>query len=130
MIIDKGPQYLHAFLTPLSKRLTKPQRARLWKVLAAWVLTGSVGKVLYRARGCSLRHRTSLAAFLTRSDWDSADLQRAAVLRELKRLAAQPGEVLEWIIDDSRLAKRARQMAAVAKSGIMPSRVMSVATSS
>ena len=115
MIIDKCPKSLQAFLSPLTKRLSKPQRARLWMVLAAWVLTGPVGKVLHWALSCSTRHRTSLAAFLTRSDWDSAEILRAAVLRELKRLDAQPGETIEWIIDDSRIAKRGRKMAAVTK---------------
>jgi SRSO17 transposase len=115
MIIDKCPQSLQAFLAPLSKRLTKPQRVRLWMIMAAWVLTGPVGKVLHWALACGQRHRTSLAAFLTRSDWDSAELLRAAVLRELKRLGARPSEVLEWIIDDTRIAKRGRKMAALSK---------------
>jgi len=115
MIIDKCPKSLQAFLSPLTKRFTKPQRARLWMVLSAWVMTGPVGKVLHWALNCSTRHRTSLAAFLTRSDWDSAQLLRAAVERELKRLQPQTGEVLEWIIDDTRIAKRGRKMAAVSK---------------
>ena len=115
MIIDKCPTSLQAFLAPLTKHLTKPQRARLWMILTAWVLTGPVGKVLHWALRCPTRHRTSLAAFLTRSDWDSAQMLRAAVLRELKRLDPQPGETLEWIIDDSRIAKRGRKMAAVTK---------------
>src|SRR5580692_4441331 len=95
MIIDKCPQSLQAFLKPLTKRLSKPQRANVWMILAAWVLTGSIGKVLYWASTCRGRHRTSLAAFLTRSVWDSAELLRAAVERELKRLRPQPGEALE-----------------------------------
>jgi SRSO17 transposase len=115
MIIDKCPQSLQAFLKPLTKRLSKPQRANVWMILAAWVLTGSIGKVLYWASTCRGRHRTSLAAFLTRSVWDSAELLRAAVERELKRLRPQPGEALEWIIDDTRIAKRGRKMAALSK---------------
>ena len=115
MIIDKCPKSLQAFVAPLSQRLSKPQRARLWMVIVAWVMTGRVGKVLRWALASKSGHRTSFAAFLTRSDWASAEMLRAAVERELLRLRPQRGEILEWVIDDTRIAKRGRKMAGLSK---------------
>jgi SRSO17 transposase len=115
MIIDKCPKSLQAFVSPMAKRLSKPQRARLWMVLVAWVMTGRLGKVLRWALASKSGHRTSFAAFLTRSQWDSGELLRSAVDNELRRLRPQRGESLEWLIDDTRIAKRGRKMAALSK---------------
>lgn len=101
------------FLKPLVADLTLPQRTRLWMILLAWVLTGRAGRMVVWARAVAGRHRTSLAAFLNRSNWDSAKLLDAAVRRELKRMRPRPGEVIELLIDDTRIAKRAKKMAAI-----------------
>lgn len=115
MIIDRCPKSLQAFVSPLTKRLSKPQRGRLWMILVAWVLTGRLGKVWHWALVSASGHRTSFAAFLTRSDWDAAHILRTAVERELCRQRPRRGEWLEWLIDDTRIAKRGRKMAALSK---------------
>jgi SRSO17 transposase len=84
-------------------------------IVVAWVLTGGVGKVVRWATRIGTRHRTSLAALLTRSQWDSAALLRDQVRRELRRLRPRREEALELLIDDTRNGKRGRKIAALSK---------------
>src|SRR5947209_4052349 len=72
MNLDRCPRDLQAFLKPYASRLSKPQQRRLWMILVAWVWTGNVAKVVRWASQVTGRHRTSLAALLTRSAWDPA----------------------------------------------------------
>ena len=115
MIIDRCPTHLQDFLRSPATELSKPQRCRLWMVLLAWVMTGRTGKIMHWAMRVAGRHRTSLAAMLTRSRWDSAALLQDTVRRELRRLRPRRGEYLELLIDDTRISKRGRKMAALSK---------------
>jgi Transposase DDE domain len=54
---------------------------------------------------------------LTRSQGDAANLMRQQALQELRRLHPRRGDTVELILDDTRNAKRARQMEAVSKIG-------------
>jgi SRSO17 transposase len=115
MIIDRCPKSLQGFLKSQKTRLSKPQGRRLWMMLVGWVFSARVGKILHVARLAFQGHRTSFAGFMTRSQWDAEKLLHDAALREIRRLRPRHGEVLELLIDDTRNAKRGRQMAALSK---------------
>jgi hypothetical protein len=115
MIIDRCPKRLQALLRLQRSELSKPQFARLWMILTAWALTGRLGKIIHWTRHTARGHRTSVASFLTRSDWDGGQILCQWVLREIRRLRPRRGEVIELLIDDTRNSKRGRQMAALSK---------------
>jgi SRSO17 transposase len=83
-------------------------------MLLAWLM-GCGGKMCRASRAAAGRHRTSLARFLNKSQWDAPGLLATVALRVLRRLRPRPGETLDLIIDDTRFAKRARKMPAVQK---------------
>jgi hypothetical protein len=110
VIIDRCPHCLQAFLAPLARRLSAPQVRHLWGLLVAWVLNPRPAKLAHLARR-GARHRTSLGAFLSRSDWPADRLLESQAARLLGRLRPRPGEVLDLLIDDTRIAKRGKKMA-------------------
>ncbi len=61
------------------------------------------------------RHRTNLGAFFKKSPWDPARTLMRVVLRLFFHMEPQPGELLEVILDDTKIAKRAKSMDGVGK---------------
>jgi hypothetical protein len=61
------------------------------------------------------RYRTVLGLFLGRDDLDAADLLEVQALRLLARLQPARGDVVYLLIDDTRIAKRGKQMAHLSK---------------
>ncbi len=115
MIIDTRPPSLRPFFAPFRRQLTKPQFHHLWAVTLAWVVNVSRSAVLHlSARAPQHGHRTSLGRFLTAAPWNGADLLNLEVQRMLKWMKPRRGETIHLIIDDTRIAKRARKMHAVA----------------
>lgn len=113
MFVARIPRFVQETLAPLVGKLSGPQRRHLQAVLAA-LLLGTVPKLRHlAARSAPSRHRTSLAKFLSRSEWDEAGLLNAQVQRTLRRLRLHQGESIDLILDDTRLLKRARKMADV-----------------
>lgn len=116
MIIDRKPACLQAFFRPFRAELTRPQFRHFWAMLLAWVANVRRSTVLDLAmRLPDGGHRTSRGRFLTRADWDSAALLDRAVARTLRRMRPWRGETLYLIIDDHRIAKRARKMHGISK---------------
>jgi SRSO17 transposase len=115
MIIDTRPPSLRAFFTPLRRALTKPQFHHLWAVSLAWVVNVGRSAVVQLAE-CAPEHghRTSLGRFFTTAPWDGPELLDRQVQRLLKWMGPQRGEAIHLIIDDTRIAKRARKMDAIA----------------
>lgn len=114
MIIDQCPKFLQGFFARLRSRLSQPQFGNLTLLVLAWVVAGR-SKLMHLAALLAEGHRTSFGAFLTRSDWDAAMLLQQQALQELRRMQPCPGETLALVIDDTRISKRARRMAAVSK---------------
>ena len=115
MIIDARPPSLRAFFAPFRRQLSRPQFDHLWAVTLAWVVNVGRSAVLHLA-ACAPGHghRTSLGRFLTAAPWDGPALLNGQVQRMLQRMRPQRGEPIHLIIDDTRIAKRARKMHAVA----------------
>jgi len=91
-----------------------PQWEHLVFGVTAWLLCG-VAKLCHLARVVDAGHRTSLARFLSGAEWAAEAVLRAVVLDQLRWLKPQRGEVLHLVIDDTRIAKRGKQMAALSK---------------
>jgi SRSO17 transposase len=115
MIIDTRPPSLRPFFAPFRRHLTRPQFHHFWVVTLAWVVNVGRNAVLHLASCAPAHgHRTSLGRFLTVAPWNGTDLLNQQVQRMLKWMKPRRGETIHLIIDDTRIAKRARKMHAVA----------------
>src|SRR5581483_520609 len=116
MIIDRLPQCLQSFFQPLRRLLSKPQFGNLWALLTAWPLNLRQATLTHLTASLAGRHRTARGDFLSHSGWDAADLvERQAWTLLLRHLRARPGDTIELLIDDVRIAKRGRKMAGLSK---------------
>lgn len=115
MLIDTQPPCLRAFFKPFRRQMTKPQFHHLWSVMLSWVVQVGRRAVTQLAEHAPNHgHRTSVGRFLTSADWTGPDVLNHQVQRMLKRTKPQRGESMDLIIDDTRIAKTARKMHAVA----------------
>jgi len=114
MVVQCCPEFLQGFLAAVASLLTVPQFQLLRQLSLAWLM-GCGGKMIRAARLTKGRHRTSLARFLNKSSWDATSISTMLLLRVLRFLRPRMGEFIYLLIDDTRMAKRARKMAGVKK---------------
>jgi hypothetical protein len=116
MIIDHCPRFVQRFFGCHTAVLSKPQRCHLWRIVLAMAV-GSCGAKLSHLAAMILggRHRTRLGSFLRDADWDAPGVLREQVLATLRWMRPRRGETIELLIDDTRIAKRGRRMAALQK---------------
>ncbi len=116
MNIDQLPAFLKPFFMPFRVVLTRRQFAHFWALLVALVLNVRTSKLIHLARllPCST-HRTRHGAFLAVSEFDAPCLLAEAVTRLLGRFDPRPGETIDLILDDHRIAKRGRKMDRLSK---------------
>ena len=117
MTIDRLPSVLKPFFRPLGHRLTPRQFAHLWGLVLAVVLNVRTSKLVHLARLLpGSTHRTRHGAFLASAPgMDGPVLLGQAVARLLARFKPRPGETIDLILDDHRIAKRGRAMARLSK---------------
>ena len=116
MIIERLPSFVQRFFSPMRAGLSKPQFPHLWSlVLAAAVSLRAAKLVHLSAAAPGHGHRTSKGAFLSRSEWDAPALVEHAAMSLLEAMKPRAGEVVHLILDDTRIAKRARKMGYVSK---------------
>lgn len=110
MIIDCCPGSSQAFFRPLLGQLNRPQHRHLWSIVLAIAVSFKRSKLVHLAATVLHgRHRTALGGFL-RAEWDPATLLEGRLLWLLRRMRPRSGEVVELLIDDTRILKRAKQM--------------------
>ena len=116
MIIEHLPPVLQRFFSPTRSKLSKPQFAHLWSLVLAVVVNLRAAKLMHLSAATPRHgHRTSVGAFLSRSDWDAPALVEQAAMGLLAAMRPKAGEVLYLILDDNRIAKRGRKMGYVSK---------------
>ena len=116
MIIDCCPRSLQVFFRPLRERLSKPQAEHLWAMTLAIAVSFRPPKLVHLAATVREgRHRTARGGFLKDANWDAPQLLSRQARRMLKRMKPRRGEVLELLIDDTRIAKRGKKMACLSK---------------
>jgi SRSO17 transposase len=116
MIFPRCPRPLQAFFGPLRRYVQPASRfRRLWCLLLAWVAHPAAQKLRHLAAAARHHHRTSCAAFLQHADQDATDLLGLQARQLLRSLRPRPGEVLELLIDDTRIAKRGKEMEHLSK---------------
>jgi hypothetical protein len=116
MIIDHCPRFVQRFFNSRTAALSRPQQAHLWRIVLAMAVGGDGAKLShFAAMILGGRHRTRLGGFLRDADWDAADILRDQAVAMLRWMRPRQGETIELLIDDTRVAKRGRQMAALQK---------------
>jgi len=116
MIIDRCPRFVQRFFGSRTAVLSKPQQGHLWRmVLAIAISTGGSKLVKLAATILGGRHRTRLGGFLRDADWDAPGVLREQALATLRWMRPRRGETVELLLDDTRVAKRGRRMAALQK---------------
>lgn len=116
MIIDHCPRFVQRFFGSRTAVLSKPQQGHLWRMVLAIAVSTSSSKLSHLATIIlGGRHRTRLGGFLRDSDWDAPGILRRQVLTTLRWMRPRRGETIELLIDDTRVAKRGRRMAALQK---------------
>ncbi|MHC4180980.1 MAG: transposase [Planctomycetota bacterium] len=115
MIIDRRPRFLQAFFQVMRPAVSPAQFRHLWTIVLAVACSTRRAKLVHLAATILHgRHRTTLGAFLRRAGWDEAELLAAQVSWLLGRMRPQKGETIELLLDDTRIAKRAVVMPALA----------------
>jgi hypothetical protein len=116
MIIDHCPRFVHRFFRSHTAALSKPQQSHLWRIVLAIAVSQCGAKLSHLAKTVlGGRHRTRLGGFLRDADWDAPEILRERVLDTLRWMRPRRGETIELLIDDTRVAKRGRRMAALQK---------------
>jgi SRSO17 transposase len=116
MFIDAPPRFVQAFFRPIRWGLSKPQFHHVWTLVLGILLNVRRAKLIHVAGALpGHTHRTSCGVFLSRSDWGAAGLLDIEVGHLLRSMKPRRGETIYLIIDDTRIAKRARKMFGVSK---------------
>jgi SRSO17 transposase len=116
MTIQQLPAFLKPFFRSMYLELTRPQYAHLWSLMLAIALNLRSSKLVHLTRLLPFStHRTRHGAFLASAGIDSPRLLQETVMRLVKRFNPRPGEVIELILDDHRIAKRGKKMDRISK---------------
>jgi SRSO17 transposase len=116
MNIQQLPAFLKPFFKSICLELTRPQYAHLWSLVLAIALNLRTCKLVHLTRLLPFStHRTRHGAFLASDGFDSPRLLRETVARLIKRFKPVPGETIELILDDHRIAKRGKKMDRLSK---------------
>jgi SRSO17 transposase len=116
MTIHQLPGFLKPFFKFFCLELTRPQYAHFWSLVVALALNLRNAKLVHLSGLLAFStHRTRHGAFLASDGFDSPRLLRETVARLVKRFNPLPGETLELILDDHRIAKRGKKMERLSK---------------
>jgi SRSO17 transposase len=116
MNIHRLPRFLKPFFKSLCLELTRPQYAHLCELMLAVVLNLRPSKLVHLSRLLPFStHRTRHGAFLNSPRLCGSDLLNRAVATMVRKLKPRPGETIELILDDHRIAKRGRKMERLSK---------------
>jgi len=116
VIISRLPSFVQRFFSPAQAVLSKPQFPHLWGLVLSVAVSLRAAKLVHLSAATpGGGHRTRKGAFLSRSDWDAPALVERATSDLLAAMYPRPGEVVYLILDDTRIAKRGKQMGYVSK---------------
>ncbi len=114
--IGQIPGILQSFFRPLRSSFTDCQWKHFWPTVLALIALPLPRKIIHLAKVRRQgRHRTNLGAFFKRSPWDPARALMRVVLRLFFHMNPEPDELLEVILDDTKIAKRAKSMDGVGR---------------
>ena len=115
MIIDRFPKFLQSMFAPMQAFVSGAQFRHLrWMVLAL-VMNARRAKLIHLA-GVTPKggHRTSRGSFLS-APWDAPLLLADQAIRSLQSMRPRKGETINLLLDDTRITKRGKKMAALSK---------------
>lgn len=109
------PRVLQVMLSRVYFSLSLPQRKHLRWFLFGFLMTARSSTLFHVSRVAPRGgHRTSCGSFL-RGKWDCVSIMQARAIETLRSMKPGKGEPIYFLIDDTRIEKRARKMAAVSK---------------
>lgn len=116
VIISRLPSSLQCFFRPLRCKLSCDQFRHLWSLVLALAVNLRAAKLLHLSNVTpAAGHRTRHGAFLSQSEWDAPVLVEQTAATLLERMKPRAGEVIELVLDDTRIGKRGRKMDHVSK---------------
>src|SRR5271170_6850075 len=116
MNIHHLPSFLKPFFKSVCLELTRPQYVHLWSLMLAVALNLRASKLVHLSRLLPFStHRTRHGAFFNSPGWCGSDVLNRAVAGLMRKLKPRPGETIELILDDHRIAKRGRKMDRLSK---------------
>jgi hypothetical protein len=116
VIISRLPSSLQCFFRPLRGKVSCDQFRHLWSLVLALANNLRAAKLLHLANLTpAAGHRTRHGAFLAHGDWDAPALLEQTAAALLAGMKPRAGEVIELILDDTRIGKRGRKMDYVSK---------------
>jgi hypothetical protein len=115
--IGRIPRCFEAFFDALRSLFRKPQWGHFFPAVLAMIVLPLPRKIVHLSRARRQGpHRTKLGDFFSGSDWEPARILMHAVTGLLfGRMEPSEGERLEVILDDTKIAKRAKEMEGVGK---------------
>ena len=116
MIITRLPSFLQCFFAPIRRELSDDQFRHLWCLVLGLVTNLRAAKLLHLSNLTpAAGHRTRHGFFLTHGQWDAPALVEQTAMTLLNGMKPKAGEVVYLILDDNRIAKRARKMDGISK---------------
>lgn len=116
MIIDRLPPFAKRFFLPFQSSLSGRQFAHLWSLVLAVAVNLRAAKLIHlSAVTPDHGHRTRRGAFLSHGDWSAPALVEQSALGLLEAMKPKAGEVVQLILDDTRIPKRGSKMGYVSK---------------
>jgi SRSO17 transposase len=95
---------------------TKPQWNHFRSLVLAFVMTSSRHTILGLDRILAFGpHRTKRRDFAVVAPWDAQAVLRHVCYRTLRHLGLQPGQTIDFVIDDSHAKKRGKKMQGLGK---------------
>ena len=115
MIMNCFPESLQSIFASMQAFLSRPQFRHLRWLVLALIMNADKSKLIHLARltPCG-GHRTSRGSFLA-ARWNAPSLLADQAMRTLQLMKPKKGEVVHLLIDDTRIMKQGRKMAAVSK---------------
>jgi SRSO17 transposase len=116
VIITRLPSFLQCFFAPVRRELSDHQFRHLWSLVLGLVVNLRAAKLLHLSNLTPVAgHRTRHGFFLSHGDWDAPALVEQTAMTLLNGMKPREGEIVHLILDDNRIAKRARKMDHISK---------------
>ena len=115
MHVERFPRFLQQTFRPQRNFFSRIGFEHFRFLIVALLINSRPPKLLHLSRAIPTKgHRTSHARFLL-SDWDASGLLASQAMHIIKQMKPGKREVIQLLIDDTRIKKRGKRMGCVSK---------------